>query len=171
MEAGMDFIHRKATPFFVIILTACISLTACGSTTVSSQSSELTASENTTSMITGLAGKYMQDWSNCVPGMQAGTVTCVVGYTVKNPTNAPIELSYTQVYAVVDGKIFKASTDQGSDGVGALTQNWNPGEELKSGTYFDIPKGSTLQKIFFASEPSLASAEMILEINLKGIAS
>jgi hypothetical protein len=147
------------------------SITGCGSSMESENSTEISTEEVTPSVLTELVGKFMQEWSSCVPGFQEGTATCVVGYTVMNPTDAPIEITYVDVYAVVDGKIFKAASDQGSDGVGALTQTWSPGEELKAGTYFDVPEGSIMEKIFFASEPSIDAAEMILDINLEAISS
>lgn len=152
-------------------LLASSSITGCGSSMESESSTEIATEEITPSVLTKVVGKFMPEWSSCVPGFQEGTVTCVVGYTVMNPTDAPIEIAYVYVYAVVDGKIFKAASDQGSDGVAALTQTWNPGEELKAGTYFDVPEGSIVQKIFFASEPSLDAAEMILDINLEAVSS
>jgi len=153
------------------ILMFSILVSGCSTSKDSAQTSEVMVTDTSPSLLKGLVGTYMSEWSSCVPGMQADTVTCVVGYTVKNPTDAPIELSYLDVYALVDGKIFKAAVDQGSDGVAALTQTWNPGEELKAGTYFAIPEGSTLEKIFFASDPSVNSAEFILDVNLVGVAS
>jgi hypothetical protein len=167
----MNILKNRNSLFFTLIVTAVFSLSACGESTQAEPSAAETAVSQESSKLTGLVGKFMSDWSTCVPGMQSATVTCVVGYTVKNPTDAPIELSYVEVYAQVDGKIFKAATDQGSDGVGALTQTWNPGEELKAGTYFSVPEGSTIQALFFADEASINAAEMKLEFNLEGIAS
>jgi len=162
---------KKSFIFSTLVIASAFLLSSCGESATVENNSTTVASAQESTKLSGLVGKYMQDWSTCVPGMQAGTVTCVVGYTVKNPTDAPIELSYVDVYAKVDGKIFKAATDQGSDGVGALTQTWNPGEELKAGTYFDVPEGAVIQGLFFASEASLNSAEMLLEFSLQGVAS
>ncbi len=167
----MNLKENKKYFVSILFLATAFLLSSCGENTQVENNSAASTNSQEPSKLSGLVGKYMEDWSTCVPGMQASTVTCVVGYTVKNPTDVPIELTYVEVYAQVDGKIFKAATDQGSDGVGALTQTWNPGEELKAGTYFNVPEGSTIQALFFADEASISAAEMKLEFNLQGIAS
>lgn len=148
---------------FVVTLLA---VTACGG--ISSTSGISTAKSSTKQ--SGIEGKYMPEWSFCVPAMEDGTLTCEVGYTVTNPTDKLIQLSGLDIYALVDGKVYIASSDQGSDGVARVNETWNPGKQFKAGTYFDIPDGATIEKVFFASSPDLSASQMTFNAGKKGVA-
>ncbi len=150
------------TSFLLILLT----LTGCGGT---SRSATLGTTNSPTKQ-SGIVGKYMPEWSFCVPAMEDGTLTCEVGYTVTNPTDKLIQLSGLDIYALVDGKVYIANTDQGSDGVARVNETWNPGKQFKAGTYFDIPVGATIEKVFFASSPDLSSSQMTFDAGQKGVA-
>lgn len=149
-------------------LVALVVLNACAPVTDESTTTATTPmpSYSEPSKLTELVGEFKEDWSSCFEGFQSENLTCMIGYTIKNPTDAPIELTYAEVYAQVDGKIFKAASDQGGDGVSTLSQTWNPGEELKGATYFNLPAGSIVEKIFFANDPDLTLAEVEFEVNM-----
>ena len=158
----------KKVGSLVCISLAALLLNACASPvqTESAAQPEPMPSYSEPSKLTELVGEFKQDWSSCFEGFQSQNLTCMIGYTIKNPTDAPIELTYAEVYAQVDGKIFKAASDQGGDGVSTLSQTWNPGEELKGATYFNLPAGSIVEKIFFANDPDLTLAEVEFEVNM-----
>jgi hypothetical protein len=159
-------LKHKVVPA-ALILFASLLISACSAPAEPEEIAqpEPTPSYSEPSPLTELVGTYMSEWSSCFDGFQSETLTCSIGYTIKNPTDAPIELMYAEVYAQVDGKIFKAASDQGSDGVSTLSQTWNPGEELKGATYFNVPEGSIIESIFFADDPSLSDADLIFEVN------
>ena len=145
-----------------------LSLTACAGTVAEETVLPVSTPEPTqTQPLDGLVGVYMPDWSFCVEAFQAERVTCSVGYTVENPTDAPVEILYASVYAVVDGKIFKADADQG-DGIADVSTNWNPGDKFKASTVFTVPSGATIEQVFFADEPDVGNAEMIFDVGLLG---
>lgn len=153
----------------VLVIGVLLLISSCTEVTdTDTSSSEISpkeqAEEVVESQLNGLVGEYQESWSFCIPTFQDGDSTCSIGYLIENPTDAIIEITFAEIYAVVDGKIFKASSDQGSDGVASVYQAWNPGEELKAFTYFNVPTGSTIEQIFFADEPDLAQAEMIFDV-------
>ena len=150
----------------IAALVFAVAITGCSATTVDDMAAVVTTPEpSPTQSLDGLVGTYMSDWSFCIEAFQADRVMCSVGYTVANPTDAPVEIMYADIFAVVDGKIFKADSDQG-DGVGNVSTNWNPGDEFKAATAFTVPAGSTIEKVFFADEPRLDNAEMIFDVGL-----
>jgi len=157
--------NRAAISALFLLTTLLLSSCSAPVAEESKAEAEPLPSYSEPSVLTELVGTYMSEWSSCFDGFQSETLTCSIGYTIKNPTDAPIELMYAEVYAQVDGKIFKAASDQGSDGVSTLSQTWNPGEELKGATYFNVPEGSIIESIFFADDPSLSDADLIFEVN------
>lgn len=166
----------KSNSFFpyLIISFLALSLGACSSLeqALNSEVANVTATEDETVEVienksVGLIGKYQESWSFCIPSFVDDEFTCSIGYLVENPTDTLIEISYSEIYAVVDGKVFKAASDQGSDGTDWVSQTWNPGEELKAVTYFNVPAGSTIEQIFFADEPNPSQAEMIFDVYIQ----
>lgn len=159
---------RKPARYLVMFLLAA-ALAGCSATTVEEVPALVTTPEpSPTQSLNGLVGTYMPEWSFCIEAFQADRVMCSVGYTVENPTDAPIEILYADVFAVVDGKIFKADSDQG-DGVGNVSTNWNPGDKFKASTAFTVPTGATIQRVFFADDPTTNDADMIFDVGLVGI--
>lgn len=154
---------RRTSAGIAAVLLA-LAVAGCSSATISDMTAQVIEPTPTQSL-DGLVGSYQPDWSFCVEAFQADRVACSIGYTVENPTDAPVEIMYADIFAVVDGKIFKADADQG-DGVANVSTNWNPGDKFKASTAFTVPVGATIEQIFFADEPRIDNAEMIFDVGL-----
>jgi hypothetical protein len=148
-------------------LTGGNSSTSSDSSTSQSSSSSSTTSAN----LDGLVGKYLSDSSFCVQAQQAQRISCAVSYNITNPTQSPVDITYTEIYAVVDGKIYKADANQGTDYVDTISQNWNPGDVVHGTSVFIVPEGAIISKVFFSDSSSLDAATTIFTVNLKAVSS
>ena len=162
------YAHSKRMILTHVIFLVILALTSCSgtATTNSSNSSSSSASSPTNSNLLGLTGEYKSEYSFCLPGLQDGWTTCAITYFSHNPTDAVIEETYGEVFAVVDGKIFAAENDQGSDGAGTVSDSWNPDQTKRGTTYFTVPTGATIERIFWANDPDFSQAEFVVEVGI-----
>lgn len=139
---------KKGLSMVAVILMS-LALSACGSPGVSSNF-EATLSAET--------DEY------CSPFGDTGLETCIVSMNIKNITNSPQRISGT-IYGYADGKVYKAS-DWLTNSIDFYEDTLNPEETKGSVVAFDIPKGSTLTKVFVGPTSDPKDAIMTLELNL-----
>lgn len=125
-------------------------------------------------MLTPLACTYSGAMSNfeatlsndsdkyCSPFAESDLVTCIISINIKNITDVPQRISGT-IYGYADKKVYKASVWL-ANSIDMYEDILNPGETKGSVITFDIPKGSTLTKIFVGPTPDLNSAIMVLTL-------
>ena len=100
----------------------------------------------------------------CSPFDDSGLETCIVSMDIKNITNSPQRISGT-IYGYADGKVYKAANWL-TNSIDVYEDTLNPGEIRGSVVAFDIPKGSTLTKVFVGPTSDPNDAIMTLELNL-----
>ena len=100
----------------------------------------------------------------CSPFGDSGLQTCIVSMDIKNITNGPQRISGT-IYGYADGKVYKASNWL-TNSIDFYEDTLNPGETKGSVVAFDIPKGSTLTKVFVGPTSDPNDSIMTLELNL-----
>ena len=115
-----------------------------------------------------LQGALLSDTSMCMSAvMQEGYVTCLIAFSLTNPTSKPIDLTYGQIYAEVDGKVFKAETDEmGLGAIDVISDSLNPEESKNAMAIFTVKQGATIQKIFIGSEPQADGADVMFDVNM-----
>ena len=98
----------------------------------------------------------------CSPFVESDLVTCIISINIKNITDVPQRISGT-IYGYADKKVYKASVWL-ANSIDTYEDVLNPGETKGSVVAFDIPKGSTLTKVFVGPTPSLNKAIMTLTL-------
>ena len=89
--------------------------------------------------------------------------TCIVSIHITNTTDVAQTL-YGTIYAVADGKVYKASTWLG--GIDIFSDTLNPGITKGAVLNFDVPIGSTITKIFASSDADSNSSNVVLSLEL-----
>jgi hypothetical protein len=119
------------------------------------------------SMIDGLvmsdvSGEYTG--FSCSDTQITDSLTCILAISVKNNSSAAVHL-YGDIYALVDGMVFKATTTYG--GIDYVSTDINPGESQSATISFDVPSGSNISDIFIADNASegLNGAKVSFSLN------
>ena len=70
-------------------------------------------------------------------------------------------------HQVVDGKVFKAETDEmGLGAIDVISDSLNPEESKNAMAIFTVKQGATIQKIFIGSEPQADGADVMFDVNM-----
>ena len=101
---------------------------------------------------------------SCSDTQLTSAITCILAIKVSNNGNSAVHL-YGDIYALVDGKVFKASTIYG--GIDYVSTDINPGESQSTTISFDVPNNSTISDIFIGDSASdgLSGAKVSLKLN------
>jgi hypothetical protein len=91
-------------------------------------------------------------------------VYCIMAIRVENDGVASKNI-YGDVFALVDGKVFKADSTFG--GITYVSTDINPGETAASTVAFKVPRGSLISHIFISdsADGGLKNAKLILDLN------
>jgi hypothetical protein len=139
---------KRGLSIAAVILMS-LALSACSS---------LSASSNFEATLSAETDEY------CSPFGDSGLETCIVSMNIKNITDIPQRITGT-IYGYADGKVYKASNWL-TNSIDFYEDTLNPGETKGSVIAFDIPKGSTLTKVFVGPTSDPNDAIMTLELNL-----
>lgn len=124
--------------------------------------SSITSSKIDGLVMTDVPGDYTG--FSCTDTQITDSLTCILAISVKNDGNAAVHL-YGDIYALVGGKVFKATTTYG--GIDYVSTDINPGESQSTTISFDVPAGSTISDIFIADTASdgLSGAKVSFALN------
>ena len=89
--------------------------------------------------------------------------TCIVSINITNTSDVAQTL-YGTIYAVADGKIYRASTWLGGSDI--FSDTLNPGITKGAVLNFDVPIGSTITQIFASSDADPNSSNVVLSLEL-----
>lgn len=89
--------------------------------------------------------------------------TCIVSINITNTSDVAQTL-YGTIYAVADGKVYRASTWLG--GIDIFSDTLNPGITKGAVLNFDVPIGSTITEIFASSNGTPDSSNVVLSLEL-----
>jgi hypothetical protein len=149
--------------FTLIVFAVAVTLIAFQSNGGSSSVSFSTPTDKVSGLLmTDVPGEYT-DFS-CSETDISTNLTCMLAISVQNKSNASIHL-YGDIYALVDGKVFKASTLYG--GIDYVSTDINPGEKQSATVSFDVPQGAMISDIFIAdnADSGIGGAKVSLSLN------
>jgi hypothetical protein len=104
----------------------------------------------------------------CSSAYVSGFDYCILTFSIYNVSDAAKTLTGT-IYAEVSGKIFKASTDLGSDPINTVDDSLNPGSEKGLVVAFLVPVNSTITKVFIGvlGTATLSQAIVVAKVNMQ----
>jgi flagellar basal body-associated protein FliL len=100
---------------------------------------------------------------SCSANEDSSLSTCTVSINVTNISDVAQTL-YGTIYAVADGKVYRAATWLG--GIDIFSDTLNPGITKGAVLNFDIPIGSTITQIFASSDADPNSNNVVLSLEL-----
>jgi hypothetical protein len=161
-EAGTDV--KKYSGYLILGLIGVIAMVLSLQSGVESESTD---SNYPPEKVAGLSLVEVPGEStgfSCDETEDPGDVYCIMAIRVKNDGDASKDI-YGDIFALVDGKVFKADSTFG--GITYVSTDINPGETAASTVAFKVPRGSSISQIFISdtADGGLKNAKLILDLN------
>jgi len=106
---------------------------------------------------------FRKDLSYCVPSFTIGNVQCSLWGIWSYGGNVPKTIQ-GEIFALADGKIFKALSPQSQDEFSYADFTFSPGTRVKGGASFEFPSGVYVQKFFISQTYDIRKA--VLSFNI-----